>query len=797
MAVLFQFRRDTAANWTSTDPVLAQGEIGLEIDSNNIKVGDGVTAWTSLVYFTGTGIADEDIDDRVAALLQAGNGIDLNYDDVNNELTITSEVTEITAYNGTGVTIPKGSVVYQTGVQGNDISVALADNSSAATMPASGIVIADIADMSTGQIAVAGFVKSLDTSAFSVGDTLYVGSSGALTSTRPTGESNLVQNFGKAIKINAASGEILVAGAGRSNDVPNLADGNVFIGNISNVAEKRALVEADISDFGTYLTAEADTLDSVTGRGSTTTNDITVQNATVNGDLNVAGTTTTINTANLNVADKNITINYSTGDSSITADGAGITIQDAVDATTDATILWDATNDEFDFSHNITVPAATIANGLTVDTDTLVVDDVANTVSVGTVFSVASSAITGGAEFDASGRFRAQSGGGGLFQLDSQNNSETLPTYTFRGDGDTGMWWPGANSIAWSANGGERMRLTTTGLGIGMPSPSTKLDVAGSGRFYEAAGTTNVSLTAAESNDTQVQFGSFGAAENVGKIVGNSAALSLDLYTNGARRATIDSSGNIGFRYNSPATFNQVTGQGRFVTGAGSLDEGMTIYSGSAQSGSIVFADGTTGTDQWRGVVQYNHNNDEMNFFTTNTLRATINSGGKVLIGSSTAVGDATLVTTSHGGGQAGLAMRNNSAAAGKWRQMWTDTNNRLVIQDNGTVGVFLDDNGTTWGAYSDETLKENISDIGPVLDAIKDFRCVNYSLKATESEAADKVGFIAQDWEHTFPNVVDKDEDGKLSMRYTETIPVLLKAIQEQQVMIEELKAEVEALKA
>ena len=77
---------------------------------------------------------------------------------------------------------------------------------------------------------------------------------------------------------------------------------------------------------------------------------------TISGDLTVNGTTTTINTATLDVEDKNITLNYSTGDSSASADGAGITIQDAVNSTTDATILWDATNDEFDFSHGITLP---------------------------------------------------------------------------------------------------------------------------------------------------------------------------------------------------------------------------------------------------------------------------------------------------------------------------------------------------------------------------------------------------------------------------------------------------------
>lgn len=46
----FQLRRDTAANWTSFNPVLAAGEIGYETDSTMFKVGDGVTAWIALGY---------------------------------------------------------------------------------------------------------------------------------------------------------------------------------------------------------------------------------------------------------------------------------------------------------------------------------------------------------------------------------------------------------------------------------------------------------------------------------------------------------------------------------------------------------------------------------------------------------------------------------------------------------------------------------------------------------------------------------------------------------------------------
>ena len=84
-------------------------------------------------------------------------------------------------------------------------------------------------------------------------------------------------------------------------------------------------------------------------------------------DLNVTGTTTTIDTATLQVQDKNIVINYGSGDTSSTASGAGITIQDAVDASNDATLLWDASADEFDFSHTVTAPSLKSTGASTFD----------------------------------------------------------------------------------------------------------------------------------------------------------------------------------------------------------------------------------------------------------------------------------------------------------------------------------------------------------------------------------------------------------------------------------------------
>jgi hypothetical protein len=45
-----QLRRDTAANWTSVNPILAAGEVGFETNTRLMKAGDGTTAWTSLAY---------------------------------------------------------------------------------------------------------------------------------------------------------------------------------------------------------------------------------------------------------------------------------------------------------------------------------------------------------------------------------------------------------------------------------------------------------------------------------------------------------------------------------------------------------------------------------------------------------------------------------------------------------------------------------------------------------------------------------------------------------------------------
>lgn len=50
MAIQIQFRRGTASQWTSANPILAEGEMGIETDTDQFKIGDGETNWNDLDY---------------------------------------------------------------------------------------------------------------------------------------------------------------------------------------------------------------------------------------------------------------------------------------------------------------------------------------------------------------------------------------------------------------------------------------------------------------------------------------------------------------------------------------------------------------------------------------------------------------------------------------------------------------------------------------------------------------------------------------------------------------------------
>ena len=129
-------------------------------------------------------------------------------------------------------------------------------------------------------------------------------------------------------------------------------------------------------------------------------------------NLTVSGTTTTLNTANLTVEDNNITLNYhATSDTSSAANLAGITIQDAVSATEDASLTWRTAQDIWVFSHRLQIDNVTGGAGLTInhddiDQDALQIDaetttaDVINVgahkVTTGNIINILSEDLTSG-----------------------------------------------------------------------------------------------------------------------------------------------------------------------------------------------------------------------------------------------------------------------------------------------------------------------------------------------------------------------------------------------------------------
>jgi len=101
-------------------------------------------------------------------------------------------------------------------------------------------------------------------------------------------------------------------------------------------------------------------------------------------------------------------------------------------------------------------------------------------------------------------------------------------------------------------------------------------------------------------------------------------------YENDTPQMRIDSSGNVGIGNTSASSFNAAGLP--LVVGSGSGNTGLTIYSGTAASGSIHFADGTTTTDSYRGIVSYSHTSNYMTFWTDAAERMRIDSSGNLLV---------------------------------------------------------------------------------------------------------------------------------------------------------------------
>lgn len=172
---VIKFRRDTAANWATTNPILAAGEAGLETDSGLVKYGNGTSAWADLHY---TGAS-----------------------------TVKTRV-----HNGTGSQINKGAVVYINGANGDTPTIALADADTEATSSKTlGIVEANIANGAKGYVIESGLITDLNTAAASAGQSVWLSSTagGFVFNTPPAKPAHSVY-LGIVTRANANNGTILI-----------------------------------------------------------------------------------------------------------------------------------------------------------------------------------------------------------------------------------------------------------------------------------------------------------------------------------------------------------------------------------------------------------------------------------------------------------------------------------------------------------------------------------------------------------------------------------------------------------
>src|SRR5210317_1408343 len=165
------------------------------------------------------------------------------------------QTVKIECKNASGSTITKGTPVYVTGTVGSSfrVEVAPADASNSAKMPAVGVLETDLAHNGEGYAVTGGLLKNLttdpiDSTNTASNDTIYVKAGGGLTMTKPTG-TNLIQNIGKVGRVNSSNaGSIVVSSILRTNDLPNIAQNNIWLGNSSSVPTATSHTVGNISD---------------------------------------------------------------------------------------------------------------------------------------------------------------------------------------------------------------------------------------------------------------------------------------------------------------------------------------------------------------------------------------------------------------------------------------------------------------------------------------------------------------------------------------------------------------------
>jgi hypothetical protein len=394
----------------------------------------------------------------------------------------------------------------------------------------------------------------------------------------------------------------------------------------------------------------------------------------------------------------------------------------------------------------------------------------------------------------------------------------------------TGTLSGGTSGTAYSFSGSApatSLTLNSSGnLGIGTASPAYKLDVVRSGNGFTASignGTTATYFY----NDGSSTYIAGDSAVNNSMYIFPSGNLIGWTTTNGTTKMTLDGSGNLGLGV-TPSAWRTAGSEKVFQIDTGSLycNSSNDVYlnsnwflNTSAQSIYLESDFATSYLQQDGKHIWYTAASGTAGNPITFTQAMTLDASGNLLVGTTTNTYGSRFVASlnsydtycstvqleSATNSQYGLRIQfsgqdpNNTTS--EFIAAFGTTTKRFVVYANGNV----QNTNNSYGAISDVKLKENIVDATPKLADLMQVKVRNYNLK-TEPEHK-QLGVVAQELETVFPSMVDespdKDAEGNdlgtttKSVKYSVFVPVLIKAMQEQQAIITQLTARVAQLES
>jgi len=214
----------------------------------------------------------------------------------------------------------------------------------------------------------------------------------------------------------------------------------------------------------------------------------------------------------------------------------------------------------------------------------------------------------------------------GTFVFDLEDGTEGAPSLRFADNQDTGIFSSGTNEIGFSCSGATRM-VVTTAKGILMGNGTTQEGEAQADDLTIGTSTnTGITIRSGTTNTGNLFFsdGLSGNAEFAGYIQYDHNTNRLILGANeNANTAILTNDGlSVGGATDMGSASN--SGANLCIGLASPAQAGLTLRSASSTNGSIFFSQGTSGTSEYRGYIQYQHNNDQLYFGTQTANRMMI-----------------------------------------------------------------------------------------------------------------------------------------------------------------------------